>query len=111
MSNGYWQKILWVDLTERKSHVENIEEGILKKFIGGAGLGAYILKTRLNGKTDAYDPKNLLIFATGAFQGPTVPGGAKFSIISNSPVTGTFADTAGGADWGLHLRIADTMRL
>jgi len=100
MANGYWQKLLRVDLTNRTTRVEDISEDILKKYIGGAGLGAYILHKELPGKTDAYDPKNLLIFATGMFQGPTVPGGAKFSIISNSPMTGTFADTAGGADWG-----------
>ncbi len=100
MKNGYWQKILWVDLTSKTTKVGDIEEDVLKKFVGGAGLGAWILQKELTGKTDAYDPKNPLIFATGPFQGPAVPGGAKFSIISNSPVTGTFADTAGGADWG-----------
>ncbi len=100
MGNGYWHKILWVDLTNRQSNVTGIEEDVLKNFIGGAGLAAWILQKELTGKTDAYDPKNLLIFATGPFQGPAVPGGAKFSIISNSPITGTFADTAGGADWG-----------
>jgi aldehyde:ferredoxin oxidoreductase len=100
MQNGYWQKMLWVDLTAKKTKVEPIREDVLKKFIGGAGLGAWILNQNLPGKTNAYSPENLLIFATGPFQGPTVPGGAKFSIISNSPVTGTFADTAGGADWG-----------
>lgn len=100
MKNGYWQKILRVDLTSKKTGVEEIDEDVLKKVIGGGGLGAWILKKELPGKTDAYDPKNLLIFATGPFQGPAVPGGAKFSIMSNSPVTGTFADSAGGADWG-----------
>ena len=100
MANGYWQKILRVDLTEEKSWVEEIGEGELKKFIGGAGLGAYILKKEQIGKVEPYSAENLLIFATGAFQGPSVPGGAKFSIISISAVTGTYADTAGGADWG-----------
>ncbi len=100
MGNGYWQKILRVDLTNKQSNVIGLEENVLKKFIGGAGLGAWILQKELTGKTNAYDPKNLLIFATGPFQGPAIAGGAKFSIISNSPITGTFADTAGGADWG-----------
>jgi len=100
VGNGYWQKILRVDLTNKQSNVIGLEENVLKKFIGGAGLGAWILQKELTGKTNAYDPKNLLIFATGPFQGPAIAGGAKFSIISNSPITGTFADTAGGADWG-----------
>jgi len=100
MANGYWQKILRVDLTKGKSWVEPIGEDVLKKFIGGAGLAAYILNKEQAGKVEPYSPDNLLIFATGPFQGPSVPGGAKFSIISISGVTGTYADTAGGADWG-----------
>ena len=100
MGNGYWQKILRVDLTAERSQVEEIGEKELKKYIGGAGLGAYILKKELPAKIEPYSQDNLLIFATGAFQGHPVPGGAKFSIISISPITRTFADTAGGADWG-----------
>ncbi len=104
MGNGYWQKILRIDLTAGKSRVEQISEEVLKKYIGGAGLGAYILNKEQPAKNEPYSPQNLLIFATGAFQGHTVPGGAKFSIISISPVTGTFADTAGGADFGPELK-------
>ena len=40
MANGYWQKILRVNLTNLKSTVESIAEKDLKDFIGGAGLGA-----------------------------------------------------------------------
>ena len=44
MANGYWQKLLRVDLSTRESRVETISEGDLKRFIGGAGLGAEILR-------------------------------------------------------------------
>ena len=59
MSNGYWQKLLRVDLTSRKTSVEPIEEQDLKRFIGGAGLGGEILRREVSAKTDAYDPNNL----------------------------------------------------
>lgn len=106
MKNGYWQKILRVDLTSRKVTVEDIAESDLKKFIGGAGLGAEILRKELPAKTNPYDSKNLVIFGTGPFQGPPIAGGAKFSITGISPVTGTYADTAAGADWGPSLKDA-----
>ena len=106
MKNGYWQKILRVDLTSRKSRVESTAEKDIREFIGGAGLGAEILRRELPKKIDPYSPENLLIFATGPFQGPAVPGGAKFSIVGISPLTGTFADTAAGADWGPSLKEA-----
>ncbi|MHC4169454.1 MAG: aldehyde ferredoxin oxidoreductase N-terminal domain-containing protein, partial [Planctomycetota bacterium] len=94
MGNGYWQKVLRVDLSTGSTSVERIEEEDLKKYLGGAGLGAEILRRELPAKLDAYDGKNRVIFATGPFQGAPVPGGAKFSIVGISPITGTFADTA-----------------
>ena len=106
MSNGYYQKMLRVDLTARTAVVESIAEEDLKKFIGGAGLGAEILRREVPGNLPPYDPRNKVIFGTGPFQGPPIAGGAKFSIVGISPVTGTFGDTAGGADWGPALKDA-----
>jgi aldehyde:ferredoxin oxidoreductase len=106
MSNGYYQKLLRVNLAARKAVVESIPEADLKKFIGGAGLGAEILRREIPGKLPPYDPRNKIVFGTGPFQGPPIAGGAKFSIVGISPVTGTFADTAGGADWGPALKDA-----
>ena len=106
MANGYWQKILRVNLSSHKSKVESIAEKDLKDFIGGAGLGAEILRRELPEKIEPYDRRNLVIFATGPFQGPAAPGGAKFSIVGISPLTGTFADSAAGAAWGPSLKDA-----
>jgi aldehyde:ferredoxin oxidoreductase len=100
MKNGYWQRMLRIDLANRKTRVEDIPEKDLRRFIGGAGLGAEILRRELPKKIAPFDSRNLLIFGTGPFQGPAVPGGAKFSITGISPQTHTYADTAAGADWG-----------
>lgn len=106
MGNGYWQKTLRVNLTTGDIRVETIEEKDLKAFIGGAGLGAEILRREIPEKIDPLSPENLVIFATGPFQGPSVPGGAKFSIVGISPQTGTYADTAAGANWGPSIKDA-----
>lgn len=106
MKNGYWQKLLRVNLTTRKVDVEHIAEKDLRMFIGGAGLASEILRREVPANTPAYDYRNLVIFGTGPFQGPSVPGGAKFSIVGISPITGTFADTAAGGDWAPGLKDA-----
>ncbi len=106
MKNGYWQRLLRVNLTDRTTQVEPIDESDLKRLVGGAGLGAEILRRELPAKIDPFDPQNRLIFATGPFQGPAVPGGAKFSVVSISPVTRTFGDSAAGASWGPSLKDA-----
>ena len=106
MPNGYWHKLLRVDLSRGTHMVEPLAEADLRRFIGGAGLGAEILRRELPAKVGAFEPRNRLFFATGPFQGPAVPGGAKFSIVGISPLSGTFADTAAGASWGISLKEA-----
>ena len=106
MKNGYWQRLLRIDLTNREVTVEEIAEDELKRFVGGAGLAAEILRREVPARQDPYGPDNRLIFATGPFQGPPVPGGAKFSVVAISPVTGTFGDSAAGAGWGPTLKDA-----
>ena len=106
MGNGYWQKCLRVDLSSAKVYVEDIAEADLKKFIGGSSLGAEYLRREVNGEIDPFSAENRLIVATGPFQGTSFPGGAKFSMISISPLTGTFADSAAGASFGLGVKQA-----
>jgi len=106
MGNGYWQRMLRVDLTNRTTEVQPIDEALLRALIGGAGLGAAVLRNEVGARQDPYGPENRLIFATGPFQGPPVPGGAKFSVVGISPLTHTFGDTAAGASWGPALKEA-----
>jgi aldehyde:ferredoxin oxidoreductase len=106
MKNGYWQRLLRINLTTRTAEVEPIAEEDLRSFVGGAGLGAEILRREVPAKQDPYGPDNRLIFTTGPFQGPPVPGGAKFSVVGISPVTHTFGDSAAGASWGPSLKDA-----
>jgi aldehyde:ferredoxin oxidoreductase len=78
---GYWQRMLGVDLSNHTSRVETIDESLLRDFIGGAGLGAQIVRREIKEKIDPFDARNLVIFVTGPFQGPAVPGGAKLFVI------------------------------
>ena len=100
MALGYWNRILRIDLTNGKITKEKIDDEIFKLFVGGAGIGAKILWDEVPPKVDPFDTDNKLIFAVGPFQGHPVPGSAKFSIISKSPLTNTYADSAAGASWG-----------
>ncbi len=106
MADGFHHSLLRVDLSTRTAAVEPLAEVDLRRFVGGAGLGAEILRRELPGKTDPFSPQNRLIFACGPFQGLPIPGAAKFSMVSISPLTGTFADTAAGADFGCALKQA-----
>ncbi|HDK26345.1 MAG TPA: hypothetical protein ENG48_04540 [Candidatus Atribacteria bacterium] len=104
MKNGYWYKFLRVDLNKGTIKEENFSENLAKKYIGGAGMAAWYLKREVPPDVNALDPENRLIFTTGPFQATKIPGAAKFSIVSRSPLTGIFADSAAGARWGISFK-------
>lgn len=104
MSGGFWHKNLRIDLTRGITSIEEVPEELLKKFIGGAGIAALLLRHEVPAECGAFDPDNLLIFSTGPFQASKISGSAKFSIVTRSPLTGLFADSAAGAAWGIRFK-------
>lgn len=100
MIGGYWSKLLRVDLTTKKVSVENLSEEFLQKYLGGSGLGTKLLYDEVSPGIDPLSPQNKIIFANGPFQGTNVPGSGKWSVVSKSPLTNTFAVSTAGAEWG-----------
>ena len=106
MGNGYWNKVLRVDLTKRTTWVENVGDEVWKDVTGGAGYGAKVLLEEATRDTDPLGPENPLVFALGAYQAGNCPGNAKWTAVAKSPLTNTYGDSAGGADWGVQLKRA-----
>ena len=103
---GYAGKIGWVDLTEGKVRVEDLEEKIARKYLGGKGLGAYILYNYLKPHTDPFDPQNIMIFDTGPLTGTVFPTVSRSGVITRSPLTGAFLDSYSGGIFGSQLKWA-----
>jgi len=104
MNNGYWDRVLRINLSENNWVVEKVDEKVWKKFLGGAGFGAKILLEETPPKLDPLSPENKLIFAVGPFQADKVPGSAKWSVVTKSPLTRTFLDSAGGGHFAQMLK-------
>ena len=62
---GYMGKMLFVNLTNRKTHEEDLSEELAKNFIGGYGIGARIIIERMKAGVDPLGPDNILAFGTG----------------------------------------------
>lgn len=103
---GYWGKVLRVDLSQGKVSEETLFEAEMKMVLGGSGYGAKVLYQEVPATVQALDPENRIIFALGPFQATKTTGSAKFSIVSRSPVTGIFGETAAGANWAVELKNA-----
>lgn len=83
---GLWGRLLDIDLSSGKVRVEQVPAELYRKFIGGRGLGAYILWKELGRKwreVDPLGPENLLLVLTGPLTG-YYPG-IKLTITGKSP--------------------------
>ncbi len=104
MMGGYWEKELRIVLDEDVVEQREVPSELLRRYIGGAGFAAKLLADEVPADCDPLDRGNLLIFSTGPFQASRLSGSAKFSIVTRSPLTGIFADSAAGADWGIKFK-------
>ncbi|WP_048146458.1 aldehyde ferredoxin oxidoreductase family protein [Pyrococcus abyssi] len=100
---GYKGKILRVDLTDGKTSVESLSDEIVEKFVGGKGLGYYIIYREVPPGTDPLSPGNKLLFVPGALTG-LIPGSSKVIAVSKSPETMLISDSSGGDAFGPKLR-------
>lgn len=106
MIGGYMGKILNVDLSNHKVWEEQLDEKLLRDFIGGAGLGARLLFSRQKAKVDPLGPDNMLGFATGPFTGTLVPYSGRYQVMAKSPLTGCWGDANSGGKFGPRLKFA-----
>jgi len=106
MASGYWNRVLRVDLSSGVVSVQTVAEEVWKLCVGGAGYAAKVLLEETSKDTEPFDPANPLIFALGPYQAGNNPGNAKWTVAAKSPLTGTYGDSAAGADWGVALKRA-----
>ena len=103
---GYAGKILHVDLTNRKSSEEDIEEGWARQNIGGNGFGIRLLYDHAPPGVDPLSPENPLIFAVGPLSGTTAPTSGKHVVQTKSPLTGFQGEAVSSGFWGPELKHA-----
>lgn len=106
MSNGYWGKVLRVNLTSGKISIEEYNEKWYRMFLGGWNLIAYTLLNEVPGDTDPLGPDNKCIFAAGVMTGVRMPGSGRNAVGAKSPLTGCFGEADVGGFWGAELKLA-----
>jgi aldehyde:ferredoxin oxidoreductase len=106
MSRGYMGKILWVDLTRGKFEEEPLDEEMARKFIGGYGVGARVLFSRMKAGVDPLGPENILGFMTGPLTGTPAISGTRYTIVGKSPLTGCWGDANSGGHFGAFMKFA-----
>ncbi|HWP29109.1 MAG TPA: aldehyde ferredoxin oxidoreductase family protein [Chloroflexota bacterium] len=102
--NGYNGKVLHVDLGLGRSWEEALTEPVLRAFIGGIGLGTYLLYQHCPAGVDPLSPANPLILATSPFAGTAITTTAKYAVLAKSPLTGFIGDSLSSSHLALELK-------
>ena len=103
---AYVGKILRINLTQASYVVEDLDEKLAKKFIGGRGLATKMYTDEVAPSVDAFSPENKLFVATGPLTGTPTPTGGRYMVVTKSPLTGTIASSNSGGYWGPELKFA-----
>ncbi len=107
LNRGYADRILEIVLGAGIITTPALDPEVRDYFLGGRGLGLYLLHRSINAKTGAYDPENPLILANGPLGGiPQFPGTAKAMAISLSPLTGIPGVSNFGGYFGAFMKYA-----
>lgn len=99
-SNG---RYLDVDLSSGKVAEYLTPDAWRERLVGGKGIAARILLEELPDRVDPFGPENILVFATGPFQGTAIVGGGRHAVLAVSPKTGAVADSYAGGHFGHEL--------
>jgi len=94
--DGFYGRILKVDLSEETYSIEPIRDEILEKYLGGKGLASYLLYELNPPGVDPLDPANCLIFATGPVTGSAIWGSCRYGVFTKSPQTGFYSESYAG---------------
>jgi aldehyde:ferredoxin oxidoreductase len=99
-------KVALVHLASGTSEDLLLPGDVVRKYIGGSGLGTYLLFRYGSPAADPLSPDNPLIFMNGPFQGTGIPTSGRHQVISKSPLTGAFGESDCGGTFGFHLKRA-----
>lgn len=99
-------KLLRLDLSSWKAREEKIPEDILRKYIGGRGLGAYLAMKEIPPGIDPLSPENKIYILTGPLVGTGAFESGRYHVVGKSPLTGILGDSNSGGQFGPWLRFA-----
>ncbi|HEY1555139.1 MAG TPA: aldehyde ferredoxin oxidoreductase family protein [Kofleriaceae bacterium] len=105
-NKGFHGRVLFVDLTTRAHRVETIEPQVFRDYLGGYGLGAWLMWKHFAAGTDPLAPEACFALCSGLLTGLRTPFSGRIQIVGKSPLTGTWADSNSGGSVCSHLRAA-----
>ena len=103
---GYHGRYLRIDLARGAAAAVALPEGVLRRFLGGVGLGAYLLHREAPPGVDPLASEAPLIFSLSPLVGTPLTTSAKFAVVAKSPLTERLNDALSSSHFALAARRA-----
>lgn len=103
---GAHGRALVVDLSTGEHRTETIPADVFRQYLGGYGLGAWLMWKHFPAGTEATAPESSFALVSGLLTGLRTPFSGRIQIVGKSPLTGTWADSNSGGSTAIHLRHA-----
>jgi aldehyde:ferredoxin oxidoreductase len=98
---GYHGRYLRIDVSRGIGQTIPIPQDVLRRFLGGSGLGTWLLLTEKAAELDPLAPESLLTFVFSPLVGSPLTTSAKFAVVSKSPLTGRINDSLASSGFAL----------
>jgi len=100
-AGGYFGRALVVDATSGTSRDRPLPEGVLRGYIGGSGLGTWLLWQLGPPGADPLGPCAPLAFVFSPLVGTPLTTSAKFAVVAKSPLTGLLTDALASSQFAI----------
>jgi aldehyde:ferredoxin oxidoreductase len=100
-AGGYFGQALIADVTDGTSAILPLPEEILRAYIGGAGLGTWLLHRTGPPGADPLGAEAPLAFVFSPLVGTPLTTSAKFAVVAKSPLTGMLTDALASSQFAI----------
>jgi aldehyde:ferredoxin oxidoreductase len=98
---GYHGCYLRIDVSDGSVDRIPIPETVLRQFLGGSGLGVWLLLQEGDPAADALAPASPLVFAFSPLVGSPLTTSAKFAVVGKSPLTNRINDSLASSGFAI----------
>lgn len=101
MPFGYHGCYLRIDVSTGTGEYVPLDETVLRQYIGGSGLGVWLLLAEGAAHVDPLAPEAPIVFAFSPLVGSPLTTSAKFAVVSKSPLTGRINDSLASSGFAI----------
>jgi aldehyde:ferredoxin oxidoreductase len=101
VSFGYHGRYLRIDVSRGSGEYVALEDRVLRQFLGGSGLGVWLLLQEEAAQVEPLAPEAPIVFAFSPLVGSPLTTSAKFAVVSKSPLTGRINDSLASSGFAI----------